>query len=192
MDLARDFQIVTARCRLRYPAEGDLAHFFAASRFAGFNDGMKWEPPATVEELRGPLQENLRAWDAGTSFSFTIERADGSGFLGRISIRSTPAPSVWDLGFWLHPDRQGQGYMTESASAVVDFGFGRLGAVAIEACHASWNVRSRRVLERLGMTEVELIPHGFMKRGQWVQECRMRLERGEWERRSRVPVQPGS
>jgi len=138
---------------------------------------MLWDAPASEEELLEPLERNLRAWETGDSFTFTIEARDQAEFLGRIGIRRTPSPSVWDIGFWLHPAQQGQGFMTEAALAVIDFGFHQLGAEVIEACHATWNTRSRSVLERIGMIEVEFIPHGFQKRGQWVPEYRMRVEK---------------
>ena len=66
--------------------------------------------------------------------------------------------------------------MTEAAQAVVDFGFSVLGARAIEARHATWNHPSRRVLERIGMIQMEYIAHGFQKHGAWVPEYRMLIE----------------
>ena len=177
MILPLDFQLVTARCRLRMPAPADIPHVFSATRYAGFNDGMRWDPPASEEDLRAPLERSLEGWKTGRDFAFSIERKEDSIFLGRIDIRSSPNPAVWNIGFWLHPAQQGNGYMTEAGQAIVDFGFARLGAETIEACHATWNGRSRRVLERLGMTEVGFVSEGFKKRGEWVPEYRMRIEK---------------
>ena len=67
-----DFTIDTARCRLRCPLATDIPDVFSATRFAGFNDGMQWEPPDTIDELEQPLQENLADWLAGTTYCFTI------------------------------------------------------------------------------------------------------------------------
>lgn len=138
---------------------------------------MPWEPPANEAELREPFERALRVWQEGEGYSFTIETKTDAVFLGRISLRKTPQPTVWSIGFWMHPTQQGKGYTTEAAQTVVRWGFEHFGADAIEACYATWNVRSKRVLERIGMTEVEYLPHGFRKRGAWVPEYRMRVER---------------
>src|SRR5580658_8912434 len=191
MALPLDFQLATARCRLRVPSERDIPHIFAATRYVGFNEGMAWDPPSSEEELRGPLQRNLEAWKEGQDYSFTIEGKEGSDFFGRIAIRRTSQPGLWNMGFWLHPAHQGKGLMTEAARGVVALGFSQLEAEAVEARHAVWNVQSRRVLERLGMIEVEFVAEGFKKRGEWVKEFRMLVEKKMWREtnQSLEPVQ---
>lgn len=69
--------------------------------------------------------------------------------------------------------------MREAARAIVQFGFAELNAEAIEACYATWNHESRKVLEAIGMSEAEFLPQGFQKRGAWVPEYRMRIERSQ-------------
>ena len=43
--------------------------------------------------------------------------------------------------------------------------------------------RSERVLKKVGMRFVRYIPEGFKKRGQWVEENLLAIERAEWEKR---------
>jgi ribosomal-protein-alanine N-acetyltransferase len=174
--LLPDFSLETERCRLRRPSEEDFPHIFSATRKPGFNDGMPWEPPAALEELRLPLERGRARWDEGTDYSFAIERKADGAFLGRISIRQTDREGVWDIGFWIHPDHEGRGYITEAATAVIKLGFERLGAEAIEANYATWNERSGRVLRAIGMSHVALIEQGFEKRGEWIAEYRMRID----------------
>lgn len=171
MDIALDFVLETPRCTLRPPSHDDIPRVFSASRFPGFNDGMTWDPPETVEELQAPLERNLAAWRAGTAYTFAIETKQlQPAFVGRIVIRQTEGDRLWNFGFWTHPAQQGKGYMTEAATAVVGFGFTQLGAEHIAACHALWNLKSRRVLEKVGMTFVKHVPQGFQKNGVWVAE----------------------
>ncbi len=75
------------------------------------------------------------------------------GFVGlsmpRFEAAFTPCVEVaWRLAaeFW------GRGYATEAARAAVEFGFGRLGLKEIVSFTVPANVRSRRVMEKLGMT----------------------------------------
>lgn len=177
MQLTDEFILETPRCRLRQPNAADISQVFSATRFPGFNDGMLWDPPATVEELQAPLMRILQSWRNGEAFTFSIDRKQGGVFVGRIGIRPTDRTDTWNIGFWLHPQHQGNGLMTEAAQAVLNFGFTVLDASAIEACHATWNAPSRRVLERIGMKEVGYIEQGYQKRGAWVPEYRMRIER---------------
>jgi RimJ/RimL family protein N-acetyltransferase len=48
----------------------------------------------------------------------------------------------------------GHGYATEAATAALDYGFNELGLNEIVAVTVPANWRSRRVMERLGMTRV--------------------------------------
>jgi [ribosomal protein S5]-alanine N-acetyltransferase len=178
--IPKDFMIKTARCVLRCPSEDDIPHVFSATRVVGFNDGMLWEPPANTDELYKPLRENLLAWEAGKAFAFTITAIRSKILLGRIGIRRSEQTNVWSIGFWTHPEHQRQGYMTESAQALMVFGFDRLGAIRIEASHALWNKGSQRVLEKIGMKFMEYTPQGFQKKGQWTEENKMGITKEEW------------
>ena len=178
--LPLEFTPLTPRCRLRCVSEADIPHVFSATRYEGFNDGMVWDAPATMEALQEPLRKNLEAWAAGTGFCFTIESRQGRIFLGRVSIKKVEGDGVWSIGFWTHPQHQGQGYMSEAAKAIVDFGFGHLAAQRIEACHAVWNRKSERILKKVGMTFVKHNPEGFRKKGQWVEENLLAVQRGDW------------
>jgi [ribosomal protein S5]-alanine N-acetyltransferase len=180
--IPRSFTIKTARCLLSCPSEKDIPHIFSATRFPGFNDGMRWEPPASMDELYKPLQNNLLAWDAGNAYAFAISTLSSETFLGRIAIRQyDELADIWNIGFWTHPSHYNQGYMTESAQAILEFGFIQLGATSIEAGHAVWNKSSQRVLEKIGMKFVKYNKQGFQKRGKWVEDNLMRITKEEWE-----------
>ncbi len=166
---------------MRRQTAEDIPHVFAATRRAGFNDGMLWDAPTSPSALEEPLRRAIETWDAGEAFSFTIERLTDHQFLGRIGIRPCKSQNAWSIGFWLHPDHQGQGYMRESATAVLQFGFQILHAEVIEACCATWNGRSERVLQTIGMQFQEHIPQGYQKRGEWIPENRYAITAVQWE-----------
>ena len=170
----------TARCLLRCSTVEDIPHVFSATRYPGFNDGMQWEPPASIDELSEPLAENLRGWEAGEIFVFTIADLSSNHLLGRIGIRNTNRVDVWNLGFWMHPEHQGKGYMTASVIAIIEFGFERLGATRIEASYALWNKPSQRVLQKSGLRFIRYIPHAFQKKGYWVEANKMEITKREW------------
>jgi [ribosomal protein S5]-alanine N-acetyltransferase len=178
--ISQDFRIETVRCLLRCPSAADIPDVFSATRWLGFNDGMQWEPPATIEELDEPLRVTLLEWEAGKTFCFTIADPSSDRLLGRIGIRKTDRAHVWNLGFWTHPAHQGQGYMTEALTAIIQFGFQQLDATRIEASHALWNKPSQRVLTKVGMRFIRYIPHAFQKKGHWIEANKMEITKLEW------------
>jgi ribosomal-protein-alanine N-acetyltransferase len=172
--------LTTSRLKLRKPSPDDIPHIFEATRTAGFNDGMLWEPPTSAEDLLEPLARNLEQWRQGRAYTFSFVRTEDEAFIGRISLRQTDVKDVWDVGYFCHPKHQGQGYTTEALNAVLELGFSRLPATHIEAWHATWNVASKRVLEKLGMHFVEHLPRGFQKHGEWIAEDRLSISKTEW------------
>jgi RimJ/RimL family protein N-acetyltransferase len=56
-----------------------------------------------------------------------------------------------DIGFRFHKQYWGKGYATESAKAVIDYGFNTLGLSEIIGRASKENIASIRVLEKLGM-----------------------------------------
>lgn len=82
-----------------------------------------------------------------------IETASFVGFIGlslpRFEARFTPCVEIaWRLA----ADHWGRGFATEGARAVINFGFEHLELKEILSSTVPGNTRSRRVMEKLGMT----------------------------------------
>jgi RimJ/RimL family protein N-acetyltransferase len=79
--------------------------------------------------------------------------ADFIGFVGlaipRLEAHFTPCVEV---GWRLAQEHWGRGYATEAARAALAFGFGDLALEEIVSFTAAVNLRSRAVMERIGMT----------------------------------------
>lgn len=171
MPVDRDEVIVTDRCRLRYPVESDIPHIWSACQTPTFNDGLPWGPPASIAEINEPFRAAQARWVSGDEYSFAIDAQATREFIGWISIRRESESGAWSIGFWVHPRQQGQGFATECAAAMLDFGFKQLNAKLITAAHAAWNTASGRVLHRIGMRYIRTNPLGFCKNDEWVAEC---------------------
>jgi RimJ/RimL family protein N-acetyltransferase len=76
-----------------------------------------------------------------------------AGFLGlstpRFEAKFTPC---FEIGWRLAAETWGRGFATEGARAAVSFGFQTLGLLEIVSFTVPANLRSRRVMEKLGMT----------------------------------------
>lgn len=75
-----------------------------------------------------------------------------AGFIGLLvpHFKSHFTPCV-EIGWRLGTEHWGHGYATEGARAVIEFGFEALGLTEIVSFTVPENVRSRRVMERIGM-----------------------------------------
>jgi len=84
------------------------------------------------------------------------EIAKFAGFIGlgvpRFDAHFTPCV---EIGWRLAAEHWGHGYASEGATAVLDYGFRELGLSEIVSFTSKHNARSRRVMERIGMTLAE-------------------------------------
>jgi RimJ/RimL family protein N-acetyltransferase len=79
--------------------------------------------------------------------------AEFIGFVG-LSVPTFQAhftPCV-EIGWRLARDHWGRGYATEAARAALEFGFGQLALGEIVSFTTALNLRSQRVMQRIGMT----------------------------------------
>ena len=87
---------------------------------------------------------------------FAVELIETSAFIGFVGL-SVPAfdaqfmPAV-EIGWRLAFEHWGKGLATEGARAALGFGFNDLGLEQVVSFTAPANLRSRRVMEKLGMT----------------------------------------
>ncbi|WP_019505301.1 GNAT family N-acetyltransferase [Pleurocapsa sp. PCC 7319] len=182
MALSPDIILETDRCKLRQIKKEDIPFIFSATRYQGFNDGLLWDAPESEDELiEGYYERVIKTWNEGKSYAFTICLKEENKQLGTISIRKN-SEEVWTTGFWLHPQSQGKGYMTESVKVILKFGFEVLDTEKIQAYHAVWNEKSEKVLKNVGMKFIEYIPQGFMKNGKWVEQNKLGITKEEWNK----------
>jgi ribosomal-protein-alanine N-acetyltransferase len=104
-------------------------------------------------------------WKGGRGATLAIARRDApDALLGTASLRRYPRDRRAELGYWLGADAWGNGYATEAARAIVDWGFRELDLHRVYAQVLSGNVASCRVLEKLGM-EREGVRRAHVRKG---------------------------
>jgi len=151
-------ELRTDRLLLRDWTEADLAPFATLNA-----DPVAMEHfPSTLDRAQSDaMVEMLRnRWRAhGLSWWAVEERASGE-FLGAVGLlqvtvvapfNDPEAPSV-EVGWRLLPSSWGRGYATEAAAAAIEWGIGERGLGEIVSFTVPANQRSRRVMEKLGMT----------------------------------------
>ncbi len=115
-------------------------------------------------------------------FQLAIVRREDGRLIGNCGIRRKPG-NDWeaDIGYELTPDCWGNGYATEAARAIVDFGFKDLGLRRISSWCIADNVASARVLERLGFQREGRLRRNEYFKGRWWDTLIYGLLSEEWQ-----------
>jgi RimJ/RimL family protein N-acetyltransferase len=145
--------IETARLWLREWRDADVGAFAAINADPRV---MEFFPePYTEERTRRFVDLIRRRWrELGYSL-WAVERKDAGRFIGYVGLwpATFPAPfaPAVEVGWRLAADQWGHGYATEGARAALAYAFETLGMEEIASFTSTINVRSWRVMERLGM-----------------------------------------
>lgn len=87
---------------------------------------------------------------------FAVDELETGKFIGFIGLMhqtySTQFSPFVDIGWRLIPDAWGKGYATEGAKACLNFAFTTLNLQEIYAIAPELNIKSQRVMQKLGMT----------------------------------------
>lgn len=147
-------ELTTKRLLLRQWRDDDLAPFAALNA-----------DPEVMRYFAAPLTRAQSGAFLNRAYStiyregwglWAVEVRDGAPFIGFVGLNSpsfdahfTPALEV---GWRLDRSHWGHGYATEGASAALTFAFEELGLAEVVSFTTVGNQRSRRVMERLGMS----------------------------------------
>jgi RimJ/RimL family protein N-acetyltransferase len=139
------------------------------------------------------MAQHIRHHFTEHGFGYLVVELPGiSSFIGvvglvRVTYAAHFTPAV-EIGWRIDPAYWREGYATEAAALALDDGFDRLKLQEIVALTVPANTRSRRVMERLGMTRVETddFDHPFVPEGHPLKRHVLyRLQSRQWRERAR-------
>jgi len=89
--------------------------------------------------------------ESGNEIRWAITLSRDGTLVGGIGLRVERDHNRAELGYWIGVPHWGNGYATEAARAVLQYGFDTLGLQRIYASHFSNNPASSAVLRKIGM-----------------------------------------
>jgi ribosomal-protein-serine acetyltransferase len=102
--------------------------------------------------------------------------------VGQLWIEPRWERMIFEIGYFIAENRQGQGYVTEAIKKIIAFLFTELGANRLEIHTKATNARSIRLAERCGFTrEAHLRQRGRTNEGQVVDLLVFGLLRDEYQ-----------
>jgi RimJ/RimL family protein N-acetyltransferase len=144
-------ELETARLSLRPFGAGDLD---ALCRITADAEVMRYIGDGrsiTREETAANLHNIVESFRRRGFGRWAVEEKAGGALLGYCGLaRPAESPGV-ELVYMLARRAWGRGLATEASTAVLRYGFEELGLERVYALTMPGNLRSRRVLERLGM-----------------------------------------
>jgi RimJ/RimL family protein N-acetyltransferase len=123
-------------------ADPRVTEFFARTYTREVSESM-------ARYMREQLELNGFGW-------WAVEIRGGTSFAGVVALQAVPFAAPFtpanEIGWRFSVEHWGRGYATEAARAALDFAFNTLEWPEVVAFTAAQNLRSQRVMERLGMT----------------------------------------
>ena len=181
----------TPRLNLRQWREGDREPFATMNADPAV---MQFFPALQSRESSNASIDAWQSQFAAQGWSnWAVELVESGEFIGFIGL-TVPrrvfsfSPCV-EIGWRLARAHWGHGYATEGALAALRAGFGQIGLAEVVSFTALANMRSRAVMERIGMRndnqdfEHSGVPEGNPLR----QHCLYKVTRRQW---SEIVVQP--
>ncbi len=145
----RDVELRTARLLLRAFRATDVDDALAYRDDREFARFLPHIPqPFTRRDAEEFVARNMtEPWDTLPTFAVVL----GGHVIGTVNLEIDHEASTAMLGYALARAHWGHGYATEAATAVLDWARTEHHIAAFWASTALGNVRSRRVMEKLGM-----------------------------------------
>lgn len=175
----------TERLRLRQWRAADRAPFAALN---GDPKVMEFFPellaPAASDAMAGRCEASITARGWGL---WAVETKDSGQFIGfvglHVPIPELPCAPCVEIGWRLAAAHWGRGLASEAARGALRVGFETLALSEIVAFTATRNLRSRAVMEKIGMTDAnEDFEHPNVPVGSVLREhCLYRLSRADWK-----------
>ncbi len=143
----------TERLILRRMKRSDAQDMFEYSKNPEVTRYLLWMPHPSVGYTARYLTYLQERYALGKFYDWALVDRKTGKMIGTCGFTSFSAENnSAECGYVLNPEYWGRGLAAEALSAVMEFGFMTLGLHRIECRYMKGNDRSRRVMEKVGMS----------------------------------------
>jgi ribosomal-protein-alanine N-acetyltransferase len=180
-ELAGDERIAATTLSIPHPYPKGLAEKWIRTHGPLAQDGKQYHFGVTLAGTRTPGREE--------------DLSETGHLIGAVGLmlRSEVGEDCAELGYWIGVPYWSRGFATEAAHAVLSFGFERKRLQRVIGRHLTNNPASGRVLQRLGMTQDDMLQESVRKGDELIDLEGYGITREEWQRtraRHRFPMAP--
>ncbi|MEZ4987926.1 MAG: GNAT family N-acetyltransferase [Saprospiraceae bacterium] len=183
-----NYIIPTKRLVLSLPEEKDIDRLVTLAGDARIS--------ATTATMPYPYeQKNAEDWiamaskgvETGDRYIFALRLKESLDLIGGIGLHLNILHNRAEMGYWVGHPYWNQGYMSEAASAMIDFGFRQLELHRIYAHHITTNIASGKVMIHNGMQQEGLLRGHLYKEGTYHDLALYGLMREDYLTRNHTP-----
>lgn len=159
----------TPRLILREATPSDRDGLFALYANEEVMRYLPLDPFESVEEADDEMGWHRRIFEEQTGLRWMIQERETGAFVGTCGFLGIERQhNRMEIGYDLAREHWGKGYMPEAVRAVLEFGFGPLGANKIEARIDPDNAASIRLMDKLGFVREGLLRQHEYEKGHYV------------------------
>lgn len=180
----RPFPVIeTPRLILRKMEKQDSADMYEYACREETTRYLLWNPHPSINYTKSYLNMVQKMYRTGGYYDWAVIEKESGRMIGTCGFaRLDDRHGIGEVGYVLNAAFRHHGYATEAASAVIEFGFRRLGLNRIEARYMVENTASRRVMEHCGMTYEGTLRQLMLVRGVYRDIGLCALLRQDYER----------
>ena len=176
-------RIETERLILRVRTVADAENIYAYASLPEASYPAGFPPVKSLEDeiyyLEHILPERNEKNNLPAGYGIVVKGTDK--VIGSVDFPRRHEDDVLEIGYILHPDYWGLGYVPEAACALIELGFKDLGLHKVELKCFGHNIKSQRVAEKLGFILEVRIRDRKDAQGNRCDSLIYGLLRSEWE-----------
>jgi ribosomal-protein-alanine N-acetyltransferase len=124
---------------------------------------MDTDPMKSISDSEKLIESLDESFKSGNGINWGIIEKTTDKFIGYFGIwRIDQKHCRGEIGYALHPDYWGKGYMQETINTIVEFGFNKLNLHSYEANVNPDNLDSIKLLEKLGFKKEAYFRENFL------------------------------
>jgi len=156
----------TERLNLVAQKLSDANEFYELRSNPQFMKYMAQFPMTTLSEAENFIAKTIHAFQNKEGISWKISIKGETKLIGytgfwRIDFENTEG----EIGFGLHPDQQGKGYMKEANEAIINYGLNNLGLKSVIADIDPENTASANNLKNVGFEKSAYLKNSYQHNG---------------------------
>ncbi len=174
-------ELASERLTLRKMMVADTADMYEYASRSDVTRYLTWQPHPDRDYTREYLEYLGNRYAAGMFYDWAVIYEPDCKMVGTCGFTAFHCSSdCAEVGYVLNPAYWGKGIAPEALRTVLAFGFETLGLNRIEAKFMEGNDRSRRVMEKVGMTFEGIMRESMLVKGNYVNVGVCAILASEW------------
>lgn len=165
--------------------DADSFYYAVEESRSALEPWLPWVPHNhSIEDSQRYAAACERDWISGTAARFFVRLIDTDRVIGVVSLENcSPTHRGCYLGYWLHVSFWGRGLMTEAAERALSFAFEEMNAHRVVCAAGTQNLRSLKVIERLGLHFEGVAREAEWIEQRWISHAVHSVLASEWQER---------